>query len=221
VGDDPEAVIENRRRAAAAVGLGLDDLVFCQQSHGRVVVSVTAADRGRGAYSAESALPGADALVTAEPDVGLVVMVADCVPIVLFDPRTVTVACVHAGWRGTVARVVDAAINALVDGGSRPADLLVGVGPAVPAERYQVGPEVADAAVDAFGDAAGELLTPDSDGRWRFDLWAANQRVLAEAGVPEENVAVARMPTGPDGPFFSDRSVRPCGRFAAVTRLRR
>lgn len=219
VGDDPEAVIENRRRAAAAVGLELDDLVFCQQNHGRVVVRVTTADRGRGARSGDDAIPAADALFTADAGVGLVVMVADCVPIVIFDPGTVTVACVHAGWRGTVARVVDATVKALVAGGARREELLVGVGPAVAPERYQVGPEVADAVGRAFDGRVDGLLAPDGTGRWRFDLWAANLRVLEEAGVRSEQVSLADLPTGAGGPFFSDRAVRPCGRFAAVARL--
>lgn len=220
VNDDPDGVVENRTRAAAAIGLDLDELVFCNQAHGRAVARVDADDRGRGARTPESAIPGADALITCSPDVGLVVMMADCVPIVLYDPVTASLACIHAGWRGTVARVVTATVDRLVAGGSQPEDLLAGIGPAIPAERYQVGPEVHRAAHEQLGGLAGEVVAPDGEGRWRFDLWEANRRLLHHAGVPEANIELAAIPTGADGPFFSDRSARPCGRFAALARIR-
>lgn len=220
VGDDPERVIENRACAAAAIGLDLGELVFCNQAHGRAVARVDADDRGRGARSPETAIPGADALVTRVPDVGLVVMMADCVPIVLYDPVTASLACIHAGWRGTVARVVTATVDELVAEGSRPGDLLAGIGPAIPFERYQVGPEVQRAAHEQLGELADEVVAPDGEGRWRFDLWEANRRLLHLSGVPEANVELAAIPTGADGPFFSDRAARPCGRFAALARIR-
>ncbi len=220
VGDEPDRVVENRARAAAAIGLGLDELVFCNQAHGRAVARVDAHDRGRGTRTADTAIPGADALITRTPDVGLVVMMADCVPIVLYDPVTASLACIHAGWRGTVARVVAATVERLVADGSRPGDLLAGIGPAIPYERYQVGPEVARAAREQLGEDADGVVVPDGEGRWRFDLWEANRRSLRRAGVPATSIELAAIPTGADGPFFSDRAVRPCGRFAALARLR-
>lgn len=219
VGDDPDAVVVNRQRAAAAVGLDLDDLVVCAQSHGREVVTVTAADRGRGTRHLDDAVPQADALVTREVDLGLVVMVADCVPLVLLDPKQRVLATVHAGWRGTVAGVTTAALEAMVALGSDPADVLAAIGPAIPAERYEVGDEVAAAAREAFGDRAGQVLSPRPGGRWSFDLWAANRLQLAAAGVRGEHVLSGERPTGPGTPFYSDRTRRPCGRFAAIARL--
>ena len=219
VGDDPDAVVVNRQRAAAAVGLDLDDLVFCAQSHGREVVTVTAADRGRGTRDLDDAVPHADALVTREADLGLVVMVADCVPIVLLDPQHGVLATVHAGWRGTVAGVTTAALEAMAALGSDPTEVHAAIGPAVPAERYEVGDEVAAAAREAFGAAAPQVITPRPGGRWSFDLWAANRRQLATAGVRPEHVLSGERPTGEGTPFFSDRARRPCGRFAAIARL--
>ncbi len=224
VGDDPAAVIENRRRVAAAVGVGLDDLVFCRQTHGRVVVTAHGADRGRGARDEDTAIPGADALVTVEVDLPIVVLMADCVPVVLYDPVAHVVACVHAGWRGTVARVIDAAIGSMVARGAAPARIIAGVGPAIAGAAYQVGPEVQAAALDCFGgDGRGivepDLTDPDGD-RWRFDLWAANARILREAGVPAAQIHVTDQATGATSPFFSDRAQRPCGRFGLVACLR-
>lgn len=219
VGDDPAAVVENRRRAAALLPADLDDLVFCEQAHGRVVVTVGPADRGRGTRSLNDAVPAADALVTTSPEVVLAVLVADCVPIALVDPHAGVVAAVHAGWRGTTADVAGAAVAAMVAAGASPDRIVAALGPAVPPERYQVGPEVAAAAEQAGLAAA---LRPDSrPDRWRFDLWAANEALLVRAGVPAANVSrTAAVPTGGNGPFFSDRVARPCGRFALLARLR-
>jgi YfiH family protein len=219
VGDEPGNVVENRRRAAAAVGAGLGDLVFARQVHGAAVRVVTGADRGRGADAPGGAVGDADALVTGEPGPVLAVLVADCVPVVLYDPRARVLACVHAGWRGTVARATGAALAAMETLGACPGDVRAGIGPAIGPDRYQVGAEVADAARDAFGPRP--FLRPDGAGAWLFDLWAANRFLLREAGVPDRNIHVAGVPTGPEpGLFFSDRTARPCGRFAALARLR-
>ena len=123
--------------------------------------------------------------------------------------------------------------------GAHPADIVAGVGPA--AFPYQVGAEVADAATAAFGADAAGLLEPVSPGQWNFGLWAANRIVLRHAGVPDVNIHVTDVPTGPPhsadttrpespsrptGPsstsglsFFSHRAEQPSGRFAAIARL--
>ncbi len=222
VGDDAERVLENRRRAAAALGADLGDMVFCNQAHGREVHVVSAADRGRGSLSLGDAIAQTDALVTAEPGIALVVMVADCVPIVLYDPVAHVLACVHAGWRGTVARVGEAAVAAMRELGSSPENVIAGIGPAISPDRYQVGADVVEAAGQSLGSCAATVIRPDGTGKWLFDLWAANRAVLRDAGLANEHISVAAMATGTVGPnqFFSDREVRPCGRFAAIARLR-
>jgi len=223
VGDDPANVLQNRRRLAAALGARPDDLVFARQVHGAGVRIVGEADRGSGAFSLDDAIPDTDALVTSSPGVLLAILTADCVPIVLHDPVAGVLACVHAGWRGTVARVCAAALAAMQTLGSRPPDVIAGVGPAVSPARYQVGADVHRAVTAAFGPAAAAFIRPDSvPERWLLDLWAANRSVLREAGVPTSQIHVTDLPTGPAGHgyFFSDRAARPCGRLALVARLR-
>jgi YfiH family protein len=227
VGDDPGHVLANRRRAAAALDADLADFVFAAQVHGDVAQVVGAADRGRGTLTAADAVPGADVLVTADPGTVLAVLAADCVPIVLYDPRAHVLACAHSGWRGTVARTAAAAVRAMAALGSRPADVIAGVGPAIPATRYQVGAQVAAAATGTFGDQVPAVLEPAGPDQWRFDLWAANRLVLREAGLQDANIHVTDAPTGPGGTgpdptgrsFFSHRAQQPCGRFAAIARL--
>jgi YfiH family protein len=219
VGDDTDHVIENRRRAAAALRSELGDLVFCNQRHGREVAVVGPPDRGRGTLDHGDAIP-CDALVTGSPEVGLVVMVADCVPLVLYDPGAHVLGCVHAGWRGTTTGVTTAAVEAMCGLGARPSSIVAGIGPAITADRYQVGEDVVDAARRRFGGDLEGIVRPDGTGRWTFDLWAANCRLLVEAGLQPGNVEVSTVGTGPGTPFFSDRAARPCGRFAALARLR-
>ena len=218
VGDDAAAVLENRRRAAAALGAGPEDVVFCEQVHGGVAEVVGAADRGRGTRASADAVPGADALVTADPGTVLAVLAADCVPVVLYDPVAHVLACAHAGWRGTVARAAAAAVAAMRSLGTRPADVIAGIGPAIAPDRYQVGAEVAEAAAGAFGDRAPTVLRATGPGQWQFDLSTANRLILTGAGVPDHQINVSNVPTG--GPFFSYRAERPCGRFAALACLR-
>lgn len=220
VGDVPADVLENRRRVAAALGADLGDFVFCQQTHGREVQIVSASDRGRGALRLDDAIKQTDALVTNDPGTVLVVMVADCVPIVLYDPAARVLACVHSGWRGTFARITEAALIAMGSLGARPENVLAGLGPAIAADRYQVGAEVAAEAGRCFGGDAAGIVRPDGSGRWLLHLAAANHRILRESGVPDSQIDVATLSTGA-GPdlFFSDRQARPCGRFAVVARM--
>jgi len=232
VGDDPGCVRENRRRLATAFGADLGDFVFARQVHGAGVRVVADADRGSGAFSLDDAVGstgragdagGADALVTSSPGVVLAILTADCVPIVLHDPVAGVLACVHAGWRGTVAGVTAEALAAMQRLGARPSDLTAGIGPAIGADRYQVGPDVHEAVTGTFGPAAAGFIRPDpsAPGRWLLDLWAANRHALRQAGVPGPRIHTTGIPTGPDpGHFFSDRTARPCGRLALVARLR-
>ena len=225
VGDDPGAVLENRRRVAAAFSADLADFVFARQVHGGQAQVVSAAERGRGTLGVEDAIGPVDALVTGDPGTVLAILVGDCVPIVLYDPVAQVLAGVHAGWRGTVAGVSRAALAAMATLGSRPADVLAGIGPAIAPDRYQVGDDVRAEIVASFGDEAASVLRPDGTGRWLLDLWSANRKMLTRAGVPDGQIHVAAVPTGPGQPgasaglFFSDRTARPCGRFALVARL--
>jgi polyphenol oxidase len=228
VGDDSTLVLENRRRLATALGASPGDFIFARQVHGVGVRIVGEADRGSGAFRMDDAIADADALVTRCPGVVLAILTADCVPIVLHDPVAGVLACVHAGWRGTVARVCAAAVAAMQSLGSRPSDVIAGLGPAVAPARYQVGPDVHQAVTHAFGSPAAQALSapatealsapasssaaaswsapaiirpdPAAPGRWLLDLWSANRLVLREAGLLDRQIHITELPTGPTGP---------------------
>jgi purine-nucleoside/S-methyl-5'-thioadenosine phosphorylase / adenosine deaminase len=210
VGDATENVHENLRRVAETVGSRREDLFAAYQVHGRSVTVVES-------ESPIEPRPRCDVLVTASPEKTLMLRFADCTPVLLADPKQRVVAAVHAGWRGSAVRAAGAAVEALRDRfGSRPRDIIAGIGPAIGPCCYTVGQDV----LDAFADRPG--LFAHGEGGQRLDLWAANQQTLVEAGVPAEQIEVAGICTQCQSErFFSHRANggQPAGRFAALIRL--
>jgi polyphenol oxidase len=221
VGDEPAHVVANRARAAAAFGAAFEDLVFAHQVHGAQATLVGPGERGRGTYADDDALPGIDVLVTVTPGITLAIMVADCVPLALVDPEAHVLAAVHAGWRGTAAGAVGAALRSMQGYGAETGRIHAFVGPAVHRDRYQVSDEVPQALRDAVQPAPlhPAVARPDGPGHWLVDLVAANRQQLVAGGVPDEQIVECGASTA-DEPFFSDRAQRPCGRFALLARLR-
>ena len=205
VGDDPARVLENRRRLAAALGARPADFVFARQVHGAGVRIVGEADRGSGAFRLDDAIADTDALVTTAPGVVLAILTADCVPIVLHDPVAGVLACVHAGWRGTVARVCAAAVAAMTSLGSRPPDVVAGLGPAASPARYQVGPDVHHAVTQAFGPAAAAFIRPDpkapaSPGAPGAGSSTCGPRTATPSARPASPTTRSTPPTSPPAP---------------------
>jgi YfiH family protein len=180
VGDDQERVARNRKLALEAAGRPPDSVYEVWQVHGSAV--------GRADAPQANAYPQVDAVLTDRPGVTLLMRFADCVPILLYDPVRKAAGLVHAGWQGTVKRTAAAAVHGLrAEYGSRPADLLAAIGPSIGAHHYPVGPAVAARVREAFGMDASALLSEGGaageNGPVHFDLWAANQLILEQAGV--------------------------------------
>lgn len=224
VGDDHEAVLENRRRLCAALGAGR--LTVADQQHGATVAVIGEALAGRGhdgGADARAALPATDAMVTSLPGAALATIVADCAPVVLFDPARRAVGVAHCGRRGTLLGLLPATVETMRTAfGTRPADLLAGIGPAIAADSYEIGDAEAAQVAAVFGDSAGAaaLLRPTRPGHCTFDLAAALRIQLRDAGVNDGNVHPMGIDTRTSTEdFFSDRAARPCGRFMAVAML--
>lgn len=220
VGDDTQAVLENRRRLARALGVEPSAFVFAHQVHGSAVALVGADERGRGSLGEADAIADVDALVTTERGVALAILVADCVPVILYDPHTPAVAVAHAGWRGTVAHVAAATVATMTrELGSDPATLVAAIGPSIGPDSYEVGAEVAERAEASYPGA--QLTRAREHGGLLLDLWRANLLDLLAAGVRRANVEVAGLDTlDRDARLFSHRRMQPTGRFAAVAMLR-
>ena len=175
-GDLPLRVRENRARCAARLGLAPAALCTARQVHGREVVTVEAP-------WPEAAPPEADALVTRRPGLILGVLTADCVPVLLADPRAGVVAAVHAGWRGALSGVVEATVASMAGLGAAAERIEAAVGPAIGRESYEVGPELRlmflgeDPGAGAFFDEV------EGSDRLLLDLKAVVLARLARAGV--------------------------------------
>jgi purine-nucleoside/S-methyl-5'-thioadenosine phosphorylase / adenosine deaminase len=221
VGDEAERVVANRRRLLEAFGMTLERSVWCRQTHADGVAVVGEEDAGRGAAEEDSVVGGADALVTDVPGLALCVKLADCVPVVVFDPVRRVVGLAHAGWAGTVARICAATVARMRERfDCEPQHLVAAIGPSIGPAAYEVGADVIERAEAAFGARATDLLAPLGAGRARFDLWSANRIDLEEAGVPAERIEVAAISTEDRlEDFFSHRAEGETGRFVTVVCL--
>ena len=203
---------------AAQAGLARERLRLLHQVHGRTVATAGAAERWT--------QPDADAVISDDPSVALVVRVADCAPILIADRRLGVVAAVHAGWRSTLQRIAVAAVGALAETyGSNPDDLVVAIGPSLGACCGEMGEEVVEAFRRAGHDerAIARWFLQQPGAGPHFDLWRANREQLESAGVAAGSIHVSGLCTRshPDV-FHSYRAVGPgAGRMAAVIRASR
>jgi len=220
VGDEPGRVAENRHRACVAGGVDLESWVVCRQVHGSRVRLVRAGDRGRGAAGNDDALPAADAMITEVPGLTLVILVADCVPILLFDPERPAIGLAHAGWRGTAGHVGSRTVGAMsLAFGSRPGAMRAVIGPSIGPDDFAVGAEVAARLRTAYAGADDSVIDPGEGGNARADLWRANVSDLVAAGLARDRIDVLAVSTARErGRFFSHRAGDD-GRFAACLAL--
>jgi YfiH family protein len=189
--EDTSAVVAANRRClveAVAGGVGFE-LVTVRQVHGAVVHRV---ERGSGALATSEgkAILQGDGLVTSEAGLMLGVQTADCVPVLMADTRTRAVGALHAGWRGTVARIVEEGVATMArEFGSKPEDLIAAVGPSIGPCCFEVGEEVQAEFERAF-PYARQLFPEVAGGKPRVDLWEANRRQLLAAGLVPEAISV-------------------------------
>ena len=193
-GDDPEAVRANRALLCAALGLDPDRVAMARQVHGSVVREAGGAEH-RGRFLGDlRGWPAADGLTSRVPGTGLVVLGADCLPVLMWRRDTPAVAAAHAGWRGLVDGVIEATARAL----GRPGRIGAAIGPGVGPCCYPVSDEVRARFAERFGDAVVRGAA--------VDLRAAARRALVAAGVPDAAVTDEGSCTACDpARFFSHR----------------
>jgi len=191
---------ETARRLAEALGAASAEISRVVQVHGCEVVEVSGpAVRGGDRVRGE-----ADALITEMPDRLLAVSTADCVPILLADPETGWLAAVHAGWRGTALRIVDAVLDRLENRGVSPRNLLALFGPSISGSAYEVGPEVTGALRKALPAEAmaGGGIQPGRGDRSHVDLGLVNEALLLLRGVSAGRVRREPLCTATDADRF-------------------
>lgn len=213
IGDEQANVLENSRRVYSVLGLHPQQVCTVWQVHGADTIFIERPQPQR------KWIDRADGMITRRTDIGLAMRYADCVPVLFYDPVQHAIGIAHAGWRGTVVGVVCSVLTAMQTAfGSRPSDVQAAIGPSIGPERYQVGEEVVEAVKARFGDTAGLVLRAN-DGSAYLNLWEANRRLLAAAGVGQIEIAgICTAENTHD--FYSHRAEKgKTGRFSAVLAL--
>ncbi len=239
--DTRASVLKNREKFFSAAGTNKMRVVMLRQIHSDIVHRVD-----REAEPAAEA-PQGDALFTRERGVLLVVQTADCIPILLADPKHRAVAAIHAGWRGTLSRIAEKTLGRMqMDFGTRPDEVIAALGPGIGQCCYEVGEEVAKEfqaqfpnARDWFEGPFDSLASGENDPNWlpwltmmppghqppppraHLDLIAANRAILATAGVAPGNISSSGFCTScRTDLLFSFRRERTTGRMMAVIGIR-
>ncbi|MBX3011820.1 MAG: peptidoglycan editing factor PgeF [Caldilineaceae bacterium] len=215
-GDELGRVEENRERLTTALGVETTKLVRCRQVHGTGVAKVDWSD-------ANQWKDQTDGLITDTVGLPLLLLFADCVPIMLYDPRQHVLGICHSGWRGTVNGMVTATLWAMQAAyNTEPADVRAGIGPSIGPASYEVGQEVLAMAHAKLPNAERFFTSPNGPAQNPyFDLWAANTALLVEAGVPATQIEVSQLDTAQNThDFFSHRAEQGrCGLFSMVAWL--
>lgn len=205
--DHPEAVQENRRRFFAACGFGADQTAGSHQVHGAEILKVQEA----GYFS------GYDALITNQPGLLLTVTIADCTPVLIFDPTQKVVAAIHAGWKGTVAQIVQRTLRSMQENfGTLPPDCLAYIGTCIDHCDFEVDADVADHFEDLH------KYWQEDKGKFLVDLKKANHTQLLHAGLQSRHIQVSPFSTFTrHEDFFSHRYEKgKTGRMLAAIGLR-
>ena len=216
-GEDLEDIIANRDKVAALLGSDTNySFVLADQTHGNHV-AVIRDKKSRGWSERESAVAQSDALLTDQKGVMLGVLTADCVPILLYDPLQGVVAAIHAGWRGSAAKITAKCVATMRrEFDTDPSDIVAGIAPSIGECCYEVGSDVAAHFTDYEG-----VLTVKGE-KYMLNLPEVNRLQLIGAGVPDSQIELSGICTAcNEDKFFSYRKTGGCsGRFITMIGLK-
>ena len=195
-GDKEDAVRENFKRMANALGVEEESFVFSHQTHTTNVRKVTLEDKGKGLVRPLD-YQDVDGLITDIPGLCLSTFYADCVPLFLVDPVHKAIGLSHSGWRGTVGKIGNVTIQRMKEEyGSSPADMIAAIGPSICQDCYEVSEDVIIEFQKSFATKHwNDLYYKKENGKYQLNLWKANEIILEEAGVLRENIAVTNLCT--------------------------
>jgi len=181
-GDSSSAYNSYRIILAGLLNLPEEQLVFPQQTHTNCVAEI---------YSIpKSELKETDALISNKPGICICVQTADCVPVLMYDSVQKIIAVVHAGWRGTVNKIVEKTVQKMISGyGSHPQNIYAAIGPSIGPKVYEIGNEVVDSVKNSFSQSE-KILIKNNSGKFHFNLWEANKQLLQTNNIPTDNIEV-------------------------------
>lgn len=210
----PKDLKSNRKKFLKPFGINYKNLVCAKQPHHKKIALIKCNQKGRGASNFNSAIKGADGLVTKEKNLPLAVFNADCLSIFLYDPNSKAIGLLHAGWRGTSKKIAENAILKMKKSfGTKPADLIIGFGPAIRKCCYEVG--------NGFKRYFPEDLIKRGN-KLYMDLISANLKQLIKNGVKNKNIFDCKICTSCQNKnFFSyRREGEKVGRMMSLTMLK-
>ena len=220
-GDNKDHVFENRKLFATAVGIDPLAVVTAQQVHEDTIAIVTFNGSGRGTAKDYCRIfTSTDALITAEPNIPLMLFFADCVPVLFYDPVKRIVAISHAGWKGTVSRIAaKTLVKMQTEFNVNPGDVRIGIAPSIGQCCYEVDEDVVDKLRQEFGNWS-EFVTVRGE-RWLLDLWEVNRQQLLDVGASAENIVISSICTSCNNQlYYSYRAEHGItGRLGAVIQL--
>ncbi|MCF6148493.1 MAG: peptidoglycan editing factor PgeF [Candidatus Kuenenia sp.] len=207
VGDDSQTVLENRKQLANSIGVPLCNFTTAQQVHGDHIEIISENDQGCGSNDYETAVVATDAMVSSVQNICLMVLVADCVPILLFDRKKKIIGVVHAGWKGTVHRIAQKTVILLKEKfGCSGNDILIGIGPSIGPCCYIVDMETITGNVNVSEENNEIILhgnrNGNGNGKGYFDLWETNKLQFKKMGIPEKNIETAGKCTSCNNDIF-------------------
>ena len=221
-GDDEQAISQNREALCRLLGISSDRLLMPHQVHQTEIAVVDKGLLGLSPEEQREKLDGIDALMTNIAGLCIGVSTADCTPVLLYDPVHQAICAIHAGWRGTVQRIVEKTVKKMAAVYcTHPCDLIAQIGPGISLDSFEVGDEVYDAfAKEGFpmeliskkypcNDGGSQFFTLHSSlftSKWHIDLPECNRQQLLSMGIPSDHIAVSPVCTflQPDT-FFSAR----------------
>jgi len=212
---NPEPIINNRELLTKELNLRAENFVFQQQEHTNNVTIVKSEHRGKGFYKHTDGFADNDAMITREKDICLMIMGADCVPLLFYDPVKEIIGAAHAGWRGTVQSIAITTIKAMQkEFGSQTSDIIAGIGPSIGPQKYEVDNTVFNAFNGNFNYSTDLFTKGKKPGKYLLDLWKANKMQLLSIGLKEENIEVAEICTFKNNTDFFSARKGDSGRFA-------
>ena len=203
-GDSEEAIRQNRKALCQLLGIEDYHLLMPHQVHLAEIAMVDDETLSLSAEERQQKLDGIDALMTNKAGVCIGVSTADCIPVLLYDTVQHAVCAIHAGWRGTVQRIVEKAVSKMTAVyGTHPSDLIAQIGPGIHLDSFEVGDEVYEAfALEGF---RMETISRKK-GKWHIDLPECNREQLLSAGIPASHISVSPICTCQQSDrFFSAR----------------
>lgn len=206
-GDDINCVNENRTKLASMIGVEYKDLFFPYQTHEDKILIIDNHFLTETESKQHQLLNGIDAIVTNQKNICIGVSTADCVPILIYDPILNVLAAIHAGWRGTVAKIAIKTIEKMREVfGCNPSDLIAGIAPCISQKHFEVGEEVVESFISVNFDMDKIAYRNPDFNKMHISLSLANKILSEEAGILPQNIELSGLCTFSSSDlFFSAR----------------